>query len=105
MTTSPGLSTRSMTVWPGIESPSANVARRCSIARSLSRRSISSSSLPSASGPHPVVAQLAALVSRLGRGPLDLAARRPSDGSAPDDRDLVDVQPEEVADLAADGAG
>src|SRR3954471_4619491 len=104
MTTSPGPSTRSITVRPGIASPSAHVARRFSITRSLSSRSIESL-IPNPRSRPLAAAEVALLIAGLGCRPLHLPAGRPADRAAADDRDLVDVEPEQVADLAADLTG
>src|SRR4051812_36666341 len=85
-------------------SPSANVARRFSITRSLSSRSIESL-ISNPRSRSLAAAEFALLIPGLGRRALNLAAGRPPDRAAADDRDLVDVEPEQVADLAADLSG
>src|SRR5437868_13785793 len=103
--TSPGLSTRSITVCPGTEAPSTNVARRFSIARSLSSRSISPSALSPQPCVKPFAGKLAPFVPRLGRRALHFPARRPRHGAAAHDRDVVHVEAEQRADFAPNRLG
>src|SRR5580700_1967570 len=91
-----------MTVRPGMAAPPASLSQRAVTARNLSRRSIS----PFALCPQPevlgsLVRQLASFVSCLGRRALHFPARRPADGPARHQHDVINVDPEQIADLLA----
>src|SRR5581483_8107353 len=94
ITTSHGPTTRSMTVSPGSAPPAANLARRFSTARSLSNRS--NVHLRSAQS------KLPAQVLRFRRGALHFPAGGAADAAGRHERDVVDVEPEQIADTAAD---
>ena len=104
-TTSQGPSTRSMTVSPGMADAvgerRAALLDRAQFVEQIHQVSSStpaSRSSPSCRSSH----ELAALVARLRRRALHLAARRPPDRAARHEHDLVHVQPEQIADRGAE---